>query len=249
MKKVLILLYGIAAYLLFLGSFLYLVGFLDDLIVPKSIDNGAAASTGTALLVDTLLLTLFALQHSVMARPAFKTWWTGIINPALERSTYVLLSSLVLVFIYWQWLPLTDIIWKADSNTVSVTVYAISGLGWLIVLLSTLMISHFELFGLKQVYYNLVDRRPTEAPFTVNIFYGIVRHPLMLGFIVAFWATPVMTAGRLLYCVVSTLYILIAVKFLEEKDLEKALGNRYTQYKKQVPMLIPFTKGRRSQEI
>ena len=246
MKKALIFLYGVIAYLLFLGSFIYLVGFLDDLLVPKSINSGETASSVTALLVDTLLLSVFALQHSIMARPAFKAWWTSIVHPAIERSTYVLLSSLALVLIYWQWLPLTAIVWKVENSTLSIIIYAISGLGWLIVLLSTLMISHFELFGLKQVYYNLVNRHPAETPFTVNIFYGIVRHPLMLGFIIAFWATPTMTTGRLLYCVVNTVYILVAVKFLEEKDLQKIHGERYTQYKKQVPMIIPFTKSRRS---
>ena len=246
MKKVLIFLYGVIAYLLFLGSFIYLVGFLDDLLVPKSINSGETASSVTALLVDTLLLSVFALQHSIMARPAFKAWWISIVHPAIERSTYVLLSSFALVLMYWQWLPLTTIVWKSQTDTLSAIVYAISGLGWLIVLLSTLMISHFELFGLKQVYYNLVNRHPAETPFTVNIFYGIVRHPLMLGFIIAFWATPTMTTGRLLYCVINTVYILVAVKFLEEKDLQKIHGERYTQYKKQVPMIIPFTKGRRS---
>jgi len=246
MKKALIFLYGVIAYLLFLGSFIYLVGFLDDLLVPKSINSGETASSVTALLVDTLLLSVFALQHSIMARPAFKAWWISIVHPAIERSTYVLLSSFALVLMYWQWLPLTTIVWKSQTDTLSAIVYAISGLGWLIVLLSTLMISHFELFGLKQVYYNLVNRHPAETPFTVNIFYGIVRHPLMLGFIIAFWATPTMTTGRLLYCVVNTVYILVAVKFLEEKDLQKIHGERYTQYKKQVPMIIPFTKGRRS---
>ena len=242
MKKTVMLVYGLLAYLLFLGSFIYFIGFLEDLVVPKTINTGTTGSTGKAMLVDFLLLTVFALQHSIMARPGFKQWWIRIIPPAIERSTYVLLSSLALVLICWQWMPMTAIIWKTTGVALSGTVYGISLLGWLLVLLSTLMISHFELFGLKQVYDNLVNRRSGEAPFTTNIFYGIVRHPLMLGFLIAFWATPVMTLGHLFYAVVSTFYIVIAVKYLEEKDLQRIHGEVYRQYKTRVPMFIPFAK-------
>ena len=245
MKKLIFFIYGIIAYLIFLGSFLYLVGFLGDVFVPKSINSGETGSTGMALLMDTLLVSVFALQHSIMARPSFKHWWASIVPPAIERSTYILLSSLALILMYWLWQPLNTIIWKTGNDTARIVVNAISIAGWLIVLLSTLMINHFELFGLRQVYFNLVNRRPNDTPFTVNIFYGIVRHPLMLGFMIAFWATPVMTLGHLLYSALNTLYIIIAVKFLEEKDLQKMHGEAYIQYKKKVPMFFPFTKARK----
>jgi methanethiol S-methyltransferase len=242
MKKIILLIYGLIAYLLFLASFLYFIGFMEDTVVPKTIDSGAPASTGTALLIDVLVLMVFALQHSIMARPGFKKWWTRIIPAAIERSTYVLLSSLALLLITWQWVPLTAIVWKSENDTLSLIVYIAAALGWLIVPLSTLMINHFELFGLKQVYDNLVSRRSAETPFTINIFYGLVRHPLMLGFLIALWATPVMTAGHLLLSVITTLYIIIAVKFLEEKDLQRIYGDQYLAYKRRVPMFIPFTK-------
>ena len=242
MKKIILLIYGLIAYLLFFASFLYFIGFMENTVVPKTIDSGSPQSTGRALLIDVFVLMVFALQHSIMARPAFKQWWTRIIPVAIERSTYVLLSSLALLFITWQWIPLTAMIWKSENRTVSVIVYVIAAVGWLIVPLSSLMINHFELFGLKQVYNNLTNRRSAETPFTINIFYGFVRHPLMLGFLIAFWATPVMTAGHLLISLIITVYIVIAVKFLEEKDLLKIHGDQYLQYKRRVPMFIPFTK-------
>ena len=245
MKKIILLMYGLIAYLLFLASFLYFIGFMEDTVVPKTIDSGTTGSTGTALLIDVSVLLVFALQHSIMARPGFKKWWTRIIPAAIERSTYVLLSSLALLLIAWQWVPLTGIIWKSDNDTISLIIYTVAALGWLMVPLSTLMINHFELFGLKQVYDNLVKRRSTETPFTINIFYGMVRHPLMLGFLIALWATPVMTTGHLLLSFITTLYIIIAVKFLEEKDLQRMYGEQYLDYKRSVPMFIPFTKIKR----
>lgn len=241
MKKVLIVIYGIIAYLIFLVAFLYAIGFVGNLFVPKSIDAGEEISLVPAVLINLGLLSLFALQHSIMARPAFKKWFTKIIDPAMERSTYILLSSLILLFMYWKWQPMTTIVWETE-NIVSLIVMAIFFLGWTIVFLSTFMISHFELFGLTQIYQNFKDESLTYPEFQVNWFYKLVRHPLMLGFIIAFWAAPTMTYGRLLFAVVTTAYMLIAVKYLEEKDLRNLLGKDYENYQKRVPMIFPFTK-------
>ncbi|WP_231481241.1 isoprenylcysteine carboxylmethyltransferase family protein [Sediminibacter sp. Hel_I_10] len=176
-----------------------------------------------------------------MARPAFKKWLTQFINPAVERSTYILLASVILLFIYWKWQPMTTIVWETE-NLASHVLLAVFFSGWLIVFLSTFMINHFELFGLTQIYQNFKDQSFTHPEFQVNWFYKLVRHPLMLGFIIAFWAAPVMTYGRLLFAVVTTSYMLIAVKYLEEKDLRKLLGKDYENYQKRVPMIFPFTK-------
>ncbi|MRI01388.1 isoprenylcysteine carboxylmethyltransferase family protein [Kriegella sp. EG-1] len=241
MKKVLIVIYGIIAYLIFLVAFLYAIGFVGNLFVPKSIDSGEEISLIPALLNNLGLLSLFAIQHSIMARPAFKKWFTKIINPAMERSTYILLSSLALLLIYWKWQPMTAIVWETE-NVTSILVMVVFFLGWTIVFLSTFMINHFELFGLTQIYQNFKNETITSPKFQVNWFYKLVRHPLMLGFIIAFWAAPTMTYGRLLFAMVTTAYILIAVKFLEEKDLKKILGKDYEAYQKRVPMIFPFTK-------
>lgn len=241
MKKVLVIIYGILAYLVFLVAFLYAIGFVGNFFVPKSIDSGEETSLITALLINIGLLSLFALQHSIMARPAFKEWFTQYINPAIERSTYILLASLVLLLIYWKWQPMTTIVWGTE-NIVSNILMVVFFLGWVVVLLSTFMISHFELFGLTQIYQNFKDQSLTYPKFQVNWFYKLVRHPIMLGFIIAFWAAPTMTYGRLLFAVVTTAYMLIAVKYLEEKDLKKLIGKDYETYQKNVPMIFPFTK-------
>lgn len=241
MKKVLVLIYGIAAYLVFLVAFLYAIGFVGNLFVPKSIDTGEETHLVTALLINLGLLSLFALQHSVMARPAFKRWFTQFINPAIERSTYILLTSLLLLLIYWKWQPMTAIVWET-KNIASDILMATYFLGWGIVFLSTFMISHFELFGLTQIFQNFKNQSITYPKFQVNWFYKLVRHPLMLGFIIAFWAAPTMTTGRLLFAAVTSAYILVAVKFLEEKDLKKIIGKEYETYQKKVPMIFPFTK-------
>lgn len=241
MKKILVLIYGIAAYLVFLVAFLYAIGFVGNLFVPKTIDSGIETSVLYSVLINLGLLSLFALQHSVMARPAFKKWFTQIIHPAIERSTYILLSSLVLLLIYWKWQPMTTIVWETQDS-LAIILLGIYFLGWGIVFLSTFMISHFELFGLTQIYQNFKDQSITYPNFQVNWFYKLVRHPLMLGFIIAFWAAPTMTYGRLLFAAVTTAYILIAVKYLEEKDLKKLIGKDYENYQKNVPMIFPFTK-------
>jgi len=187
MKKLSILIYGALAYLIFLIAFLYAIGFVGNIGVPKTIDSGAETSLPNAILINAALLSLFALQHSVMARPAFKRWFTSIIGTAMERSTYVLLSSVALCLLYWQWQPITVIIWKVENNTISSIVTGIFFMGWLVVLLSTFMINHFELFGLKQIVDNLKNKQTPNPKFQTNYFYKIVRHPIMLGFIIAFW--------------------------------------------------------------
>lgn len=241
MKKSIAFLYGVIAYLIFLVAFIYAIGFIGNYIVPKSIDSGTDSSFLQAFVVDAILLGIFAIQHSVMARSAFKKWWTGIITPAIERSTYVLLSSLALFLIYWQWQPMTSIVWKADNQMVSSILTGVYFFGWLVAFLSTFMINHFELFGLKQIFENLRNKQLQPTTFKMNFFYKIVRHPIMLGFIIAFWATPLMTLGHLIFSIATTLYIFIAVKFLEEKDLRKFHGKEYEEYQKKVPMFFPFT--------
>ncbi|MFA5806036.1 MAG: methanethiol S-methyltransferase [Melioribacteraceae bacterium] len=240
MKKSIAFLYGVFAYIVFLFAFLYAIGFVGNFIVPKSIDSGTETTFMEAFLVNALLLGIFAIQHSIMARPAFKKWWTNIINPAIERSTFVLLSSLALLLIYWQWQPMTSIVWKAENQAAAMILNGVYFFGWLVVFLSTFMINHFDLFGLKQVFDNLLNKQFQHPKFKTNFFYKIVRHPIMLGFIIAFWATPVMTLGHIIFSVTTTIYIYIAVKFLEEKDLRKFHGEAYEEYQKKVPMLIPF---------
>lgn len=243
MKKFIILVYGLIAYLVFLFSFLYAIGFVGDFLVPKTINSETQSTVFFAVIINLALLSIFAIQHSVMARPEFKVWWTNIIGTAAERSTYILLTSLALLLIFWKWQPINIVVWEVKNSTIAMILIGISALGWLIVLLSTFMISHFELFGLTQIVNNFKNRTGQLPKFQTNFLYKIVRHPIMLGFIIAFWATPVMTLGHLLFAAVTTAYILIAVKYLEEKDLRKALGKEYEDYQKKVPMIVPFSKS------
>lgn len=239
MGKFISFMFGIISYAIFVVSFLYAIGFVGNFFVPKTIDSGPEVGLLASILINLLLLSLFALQHSVMARPAFKAWLNRFINPAVERSLYVLLSSLALVLIFWQWQPMTAIIWQAESQWL---IYLLTGLyltGWLVVFLSTFMINHFELFGLQQIYQNLKNKISESPKFQTNYFYKFCRHPIMLGFVIAFWAAPTMTSGHLLFAVITTLYIIIAVKYLEEKDLKKLIGPSYEAYQQEVPMLIP----------
>lgn len=242
MKQLLILLYGVLAYIIFLGAFLYAIGFVGNLIVPKSIDTGAESPMLTAIIINAILLSVFALQHSIMARPKFKKAWIRIIPPAIERSTYVLLSSLALLLLYWQWQPLPQVVWQVQNALVSTIITILYFVGWTIVLLSTFMINHFELFGLEQIYNNFKNSPSKPTGFTTRFLYGIIRHPIMLGFLIAFWATPQMTIGHLFFTIMTTLYIFIAVKYFEEKDLRNFIGEDYENYMKRVPMFIPFTK-------
>lgn len=235
---VLALAYGAFSYAVFLVAFLYAIGFIGNLVVPKTIDSGAAAPLREALIVNVLLLGAFAIQHSVMARPGFKKWWTRIIPKSIERSTFVLLASLLLLLLYWQWRPMTAQVWAVEHSAGKILLHALYFLGWLIVFLGTFMINHFDLFGLRQVYLKLRNREYTDLDFRVAGFYKFVRHPIMLGFLIAFWAAPVMTVGRLLFAVATTGYILIALQ-LEERDLVNHFGEQYREYRRKTSMLMP----------
>jgi protein-S-isoprenylcysteine O-methyltransferase Ste14 len=240
--RLLILFYAIMSYAVFLVSNLYALGFVGNYLVPKSIDVGGRTNMSEAIVVDLLLLGLFAIQHSIMARPAFKQWWTKLIPAACERSTYVLLSSLILLLLFWQWRPMPMPVWQVGGMAAWLLV-GVYWLGWLLVFASTFMIDHFDLSGLRQAFFAL---RGAEAPgqsFRTPLLYKIVRHPLMLGLLLAFWATPEMTAGHLLFATMTTAYILIGLQF-EERDLIAQFGTTYQQYRRRVPMLLPRIFGR-----
>ena len=243
--RFLILLYAIVAYTAFFVSSNYAIGFIGNYWVPKSIDVGSPADPGGAIAVNLLLLGAFAIQHSVMARPAFKQWWTRIIPAVIERSTYVLLSSLVLLLLFWQWQPIPTRIWHVEGIAAQLLTAAY-WLGWAIAIGSTFMIDHFDLFGLRQVFSSLRGSAASDPSFRTPLLYRIVRHPLMLGFMIAFWATPEMTAGHLLFAIATTVYILVALQ-LEERDLIARFGATYQQYCRNVPMLLPriFSGGSR----
>jgi protein-S-isoprenylcysteine O-methyltransferase Ste14 len=238
MGALLTVLYGVAVYPIFLVSLLYAIGFVGNIVVPKSIDSGPPAPVAEALLVNILLLGLFAVQHSVMARPAFKRWWTRIVPPPAERSTFVLLSSLVLMLLYWQWRPIPGPVWTVESPAGIWILDSIFWLGWALLLASSFLINHFELFGLRQVFARLANRSMPEPTFETPGFYRYVRHPIYLGFLLGFWATPRMTAGHLLFAMTTTGYILIGIQ-LEERDLIRQFGDRYRRYREQVRMLLP----------
>ena len=230
--------YGAVCYVLFLAAFLYSIGFVGGFGVPRTVDNGVEASIAEAVIVNVLLLGLFAVQHSVMARPAFKRWWTRFVPKTIERSTYVLLSSLLLFLLFWQWRTMPAIVWDVAWTPGRIALWVVFAAGWVIALVSTFLINHFDLFGLRQVYLAWRGTPYTDLEFRESLLYRVVRHPLMLGFILAFWATPTMTAGHLLFAVATTGYILIAMQ-LEEHDLAAALGDRYRDYRSRVPMIIP----------
>ncbi|MDB5246836.1 MAG: isoprenylcysteine carboxylmethyltransferase family protein [Segetibacter sp.] len=248
MKKTAFLLFGMGTYVIFLGTFCYAVGFVSGLIVPKHIDSAATVPFGNALLINASLLALFALQHSIMARPAFKRWWTKFIAEPIERSTYVLLASLCLLLLFLYWQPMGGIIWQVKSETAQFVLQALCLLGFGIVLISTFMINHFDLFGLRQVGLYFTGKRYELLPFRTPLFYKYVRHPLYLGFMIAFWATPTMTSAHLFFAVMTTGYMLTAIRF-EENDLVKHFGAKYVEYKRLAPMLIPFTKVLKNRKL
>jgi protein-S-isoprenylcysteine O-methyltransferase Ste14 len=247
MKRWTLLIYGGLCYAVFTVTFLHLIAFVTNRWLPNGIDRGEPGPWGLALVVDLALLAVFGLQHSVMARPGFKRWWTRAIPPAAERSTYVLCSSLALLLLFWQWRPLPAVIWSTDDALAQAVLHTVRRIGWLITLVSTFLTSHLDLFGLRQVYLRAIDAPYQPVPFRTTFLYRFVRHPMMLGLLIAFWTTWHMTAGHLLFAVVMTLYILVGLRF-EERDLQAAHGAPYARYRREVPMLLPWPRrvGRRA---
>lgn len=238
MGRVLALLYGVVCYAVFFGTFLYWIGFVTNAVVPKGIDDGVATATGMALIINLALIALFGVQHTVMARPEFKERWTKLVPRPIERSTYVLLGSAALILLYWQWRPMTASVWEVDAAWGRTLLWAVCLGGYVIVLLSTFIIDHFDLFGLRQVWHNFRQKAYAHPGFKVTFFYKFVRHPLYIGWIMSMWGTPSMTAGHLLFAVGLTTYIFIAIRY-EERDLVRFLGDDYARYRQKVPMIIP----------
>jgi protein-S-isoprenylcysteine O-methyltransferase Ste14 len=241
MNRALAFLYGVVCYLIFLFAFLYAIAFVGNLFDLKTIDSGPQGPLVPSLIIDGLLLSLFAVQHSVMARQWFKRAWTRFVPEPVERSTYVLLASLVLLLLYWQWQPITTIVWDVRNPNGRLLLQALFWMGWGGVLFSTYLVDHFSLFGLRQVYYYFKGVAAEPVPFKTPGLYKAVRHPLYLGFIVAFWSTPRMTVGHLFFAIMTTAYILVAIQF-EERDLIRSYGERYTDYRKRVGMLLPLPR-------
>jgi protein-S-isoprenylcysteine O-methyltransferase Ste14 len=241
MGRIICFVYGVLAYVLFLVAFLYAVGFVESWIVPKAINDGAPTPVGQAILIDALLLAAFAIQHTIMARPAFKRWFTKIVPVAIERSTFVLAASALLCLLFWQWRPLPDLVWHVEQPAMRAALVGLSVVGWGIVLYGTFVIDHFDLFGLRQVYLHLRGIPYRHTPFVERSLYRLIRHPLMAGFIIAFWATPDMTNGRLLFAVMTTVYTLFGIR-LEEHDLAAHLGDDYARYRARTSMLLPIPR-------
>jgi protein-S-isoprenylcysteine O-methyltransferase Ste14 len=243
MKRLSVFAFGVISYLVFFISFLYVIGFVGNLVVPKSIDTGSESGLSQSLLINIALLGLFAIQHTVMARPAFKRWWTKIVPVQMERSTFVLAASLILLLLYWQWHPMTGVIWSVENSIGKAVLFTLFWLGWGTVLFSSFIINHFDLFGLRQVWLHLTNQEYYHVGFQTRSLYRYIRHPLMLGLIIGSWATPYMTTGHLLFAVAATAYILIGIQF-EEHDLVQFLGKEYDEYRHRVPMFIPFLRKR-----
>jgi methanethiol S-methyltransferase len=240
--RLLAFVYGFASYAIFFMTFLYAIGFVSGLMVPKTIDSGAVGPMPEAIIVDLVLMSVFAIQHSVMARRQFKQWWTRLVPKPVERSTYVLFSSLALALLFWQWRPIPAVVWEITNPAIAMAILGLSLIGWLIVLTSTFLINHFELFGLHQVTSNLTGHPMPEPRFRTPLYYKFVRHPIYLGFIIAFWAAAVMTTGHLLFAAVTTAYIFVGI-FLEERDLVDLFGDDYRRYKDRVSMMLPWRKS------
>ena len=239
MSRFIAFLYGLAAYLVFFVTILYAIGFVEGLLVPKAIDTGAVVPVAEAVIVNLLLMSLFAVQHSVMARKPFKRWLTQYVPVSIERSTYVLLASLCLVLLFWQWRPMPAVVWQVADPNLALAMIGVSMIGWGMVFLSTFLINHFELFGLHQVANNLVGRPMPPVRFRTPVLYKVVRHPIYLGFIIAFWVAPTMTVGHLLFAAVTTAYIFVGIA-LEERDLIALFGDEYRRYRERVAMLLPL---------
>ena len=244
-KRIAFFAYGTLSYLIFFATFLYAIGFIGNFGVPRTLDGVPSGPLALAFAIDVGLLTLFAVQHSVMARKWFKDWWTRLVPPPLERSTYVLFSSLALILLFWQWRPLGGVVWSIEDPVGSMVVRGLFAFGWALILVSTFLINHFDLFGLRQVWLNLLGRPYTTLQFGTPGPYRLVRHPLYVGWLFAFWCTPTMTLAHLLFSVATTAYILIAIQ-LEERDLVREHGDTYKAYRRSVPMLIPFIRRRRN---
>ena len=242
MKRSIWFAYGVLCHGMFLGLFFYMVGFLANFQVPKSIDSGAEGSFGPALAINLGLLALWGVPHSIMARPTFKRWWTKFVPEPIERATYVLVSNLLMVLLIWQWSPMPGVIWDVQAPTAQVVLWSLFGLGWLLIFLSSLLINHFDLFGTRQVWLHLRGKEYTPPIFGTPVLYRVVRHPLYVGWLLAFWATPAMTVGHLVFAIGTTAYILIAIQ-LEERNLTES-HPEYDAYRSRVPMLVPFTKRR-----
>jgi protein-S-isoprenylcysteine O-methyltransferase Ste14 len=239
MSRLIAFLYGVAGYVVFFATVLYAIGFVIGFVVPKTIDTGTVVPLAEALVVNILLMSLFAVQHSVMARKPFKQWWTQYVPKSVERSTYVLLASLALDLLFWQWRPIPAVVWQVADPRLALGITSLSLVGWVLVFTSTFLINHFELFGLHQVANNLVGRPMPAVRFKTPVLYKVVRHPIYLGFIIAFWAAPTMTVGHLLFAAVTTAYIFVGIA-LEERDLIELFGDEYRRYRQRVGMLVPF---------
>ena len=246
-KRILVFLYGSLAYLMFLGTFLYAIGFIGGFAVPTRLDGASEEPLGTALAIDAALLAVFAVQHSVMARKWFKDAWTRIVPESAERSTYVLLSSLALILLFWQWRPMGGVVWSVDDPAGRLLLRSLFGFGWALVLVCTFLINHFDLFGLRQVWFYLVGKPYTALGFATPGPYRLVRHPLYVGWFFAFWMTPTMTVAHLVFAIATTAYILLAIQF-EERDLLRMHPGDYAEYRRRVPMLLPLWGRRREEE-